>query len=187
MPRQRGVRRPRLRVDGAPEEWAGDDACMTEQQVTLRKMTPTEYRAATEHREAESVRALGRFMPEELARERVRRGTAAFLPDGLDTAGHHLLTAESQSGEPVGNAWIGPDPGQVAGTPSSAWLYDINVFAPFRRLGYGSAILAAAEALMAREGKTALGLTVVGDNEAAIALYRRNGYGVASMSMRKII
>jgi ribosomal protein S18 acetylase RimI-like enzyme len=30
-------------------------------------------------------------------------------------------------------------------------------------------------------------LDVVGDNEAAIALYRRNGYDVASMSMRKRI
>jgi GNAT superfamily N-acetyltransferase len=160
---------------------------MTVRQVTLRKMTPTEYRAATEHREAESVRVLSTFMPEELARERVRRGTATFLPDGLDTAGHHLLTAENESGEAVGNAWVGPDPSQAAGTTSSAWLFDINVFAPARRLGYGSAILAAAEALIAGEGKTALGLNVVGDNEAAIALYRRNGYEVASMSMRKRI
>jgi GNAT superfamily N-acetyltransferase len=160
---------------------------MTVRQVTLRKMTPAEYRAATEHREAESVRVLGRFMPEELARERVRHGTATFLPDGLETAGHHLLMAENESGEAVGNAWVGPDPSRAEGTASSAWLYDINVFAPFRRLGYGSAILAATEALMAGEGKTALGLNVVGDNEAAIALYRRNGYDVASMSMRKRI
>jgi GNAT superfamily N-acetyltransferase len=150
-------------------------------------MTPAEYRAATEHREAESVRVLSRFMPEELARERGRHGTARFLPDGLDTAGHHLLTAENESGVAVGSAWVGPDPGQAAGTASSAWLYDINVFAPFRRLGYGSVILAAAEALIAGEGKTALGLNVVGDNEAAVALYRRNGYDVASMSMRKRI
>jgi ribosomal protein S18 acetylase RimI-like enzyme len=82
---------------------------------------------------------------------------------------------------------VGPDPSSAAGTASSAWLYDINVFAPFRRLGYGSAILTAAEALIASEGKEVLGLNVVGDNEAAIALYRRSGYEVASMSMRKRI
>ena len=158
---------------------------MDAQQVTLRKMTPTEYHGATEHRESESVRVLGKFMPEELARERVRRGTARFLPDGLDTAGHHLLVAENGSGEAVGNAWIGPDPGQVSGTTGSAWLYDINVFAPFRRRGYGSAILVAAEELIAREGKTTLALNVVGDNAAAIALYRRHGYEVSSMAMRK--
>ena len=155
------------------------------QQTTLRKMTPAEYDATTEHRESESVRVLGKYMPEELARERVRRGTARFLPDGLDTAGHHLLVAENGSGEVVGNAWVGPDPSQVSGNTDSAWLYDINVFAPFRRRGYGSAILAAVEELIARDGRTALGLNVVGDNEAAIALYRRNGYEVSSMSMRK--
>ena len=123
-------------------------------------------------------------MPEELARERVRGGTARFLPDGLDTTGHHLLTAENESGEAVGNAWVGADPGGNAG---SAWLYDINFFAAHRRLGYGSAVLAAVEALIAREGLTALGLNVVGDNEAAIALYRRSGYDVESMAMRKKI
>jgi ribosomal protein S18 acetylase RimI-like enzyme len=64
-------------------------------------------------------------------------------------------------------------------------LYDINVFAPFRRRGFGSGILAALEELVAREGMSALGLNVVGDNEAAIALYRRSGYEVSSMSMRK--
>ncbi|MFD3588120.1 GNAT family N-acetyltransferase [Streptomyces sp. NPDC058683] len=160
---------------------------MIAQQVILRKMTPAEYGAATEHREAESVRVLSKVLPEEVARERVQHGTARFLPDGLDTPGHHLLMAENEAGEAVGNAWVGPDPNQASGSASSAWLYDINVFRPFRRLGYGSAILAAAEELIASEGKTALGLNVVGDNEAAIALYRRNGYEVASMSLRKRI
>ncbi|MFG2563785.1 GNAT family N-acetyltransferase, partial [Streptomyces sp. NPDC048496] len=76
----------------------------------------------------------------------------------------------------------------VSESPSgrAAWLHDINVFAPFRRRGYGSAILAAAaEELVAREGWTSLGLNVFGDNEAAVALYRRNGYDVSSMSLRK--
>ncbi|GAA1989056.1 GNAT family N-acetyltransferase [Catenulispora subtropica] len=160
---------------------------MTAQQVTLRKMTAAEYRAATEHRELESVRALGRLMPEELAWERVRAGTARFLPDGLDTSGHHLLTAENAAGAAVGNAWVGPDPGKAASTAAAAWLYDVNVFEQFRRRGYGSAILTAVEVLIAQEGKTALGLNVVGDNEAAIGLYRRLGYDVASMTMRKEI
>ncbi|WP_246576220.1 GNAT family N-acetyltransferase [Actinospica durhamensis] len=157
---------------------------MTVQQVTLRTMTPAEYLAATEHREAESVRVLSRLMPAELARERVARGTARFLPDGLDTAGHHLLTARNDAGEAVGNAWVGPDPAQ-AGNARAAWLYDINVFEAFQRRGYGTAVLAAVEAHIAREGMTGLGLNVVGDNEAAIALYRRSGYDVTSMSMRK--
>ncbi|HET9168372.1 MAG TPA: hypothetical protein VFN97_03015 [Actinospica sp.] len=62
-----------------------EDGATVEQRVTVRRMTAEEYRDATEHRKAESVRVLSRLMPEELAVERVRRGTARFLPDGLDT------------------------------------------------------------------------------------------------------
>ncbi|MFF1482943.1 GNAT family N-acetyltransferase [Streptomyces sp. NPDC058301] len=160
---------------------------MDARNVTLRKMTPSEYDAATEHREAETARELGKFMPAELARERAQRGTAQFLPDGRDTAGHHLVVAENGSGEVVGNAWIGPDPSQATATTDSAWLYDINVLAPFRRHGYGSAILAAAEELVAREGMTSLNLNVFGDNAAAISLYRRNGYQVSSMFLSKSV
>lgn len=150
-------------------------------------MTSAEYRAATEHREAESVRALSRTMPEGAAREKVAQGTARFLPDGLETAGHHLLTAVNEAGEAVGTAWVGPDPGQVAGASDAAWLYDVHIFPGHQRRGYGTAILAAVEALAAAEGMTALGLNVVGDNAAAIALYERSGYDVASMVMRKRI
>lgn len=158
---------------------------MESSKVTLRRMTEAEYEQATRRREATSARELGKFMSEEEAWKRVRQGTARFLPDGRATEGHHLMVAENASGEVVGNAWIGPDPRDATGTAESAWLYDINVFEPFRRRGYGSAILAAAENLIAGAGRSRLGLNVVGDNTAAIALYRRNGYQVSSMHMDK--
>ncbi|MFI1459902.1 GNAT family N-acetyltransferase [Nocardia carnea] len=148
-------------------------------------MTEAEYEQATRHREAEGARALAEFMPEAEAWKRSRQGTAHFLPDGPDTAGHHLVVTENESGEVVGNAWIGPDPQDTTGTAESAWLYDINVFERFRRRGYGSAMPAVAEDLVAAEHRTRLGLNVVGDNAAAIALYRRNGYRVSSMHMDK--
>jgi len=155
------------------------------QKVTLRKMTLAEYEAAAKRREPESIRALSKFMPEGQARHRARQGTVQFLPGGLDTAGHHLVVAENESGEAVRNAWIGPDSRQASGTIDSAWIYDINVFEPFRRRGYGSAILAAVEDLVACGGKTRLALNVVGDDAAAIALYRRNGYAISSMFLDK--
>ncbi|MET9631132.1 hypothetical protein ABZX92_27075 [Lentzea sp. NPDC006480] len=48
--------------------------------MRLRRMTADEYRAATEHREAESVRLLGRVMPEELALQRVRPAPRGSCP-----------------------------------------------------------------------------------------------------------
>ncbi|MFD8599207.1 GNAT family N-acetyltransferase [Kitasatospora sp. NPDC059646] len=153
--------------------------------VRLRPMTPAEYRASAERREAETARELAAFLPEELALERARQGSAQFLPNGADTAGHHLLVAEDADGRVVGEAWIGPDPRQALGGGDSAWLYDLYVSPAVRRRGFGSAMLRAAEALTARGGRTALGLNVFGGNEAAIALYRANGYRVAAMSLRK--
>lgn len=158
---------------------------MTDNTVTLRTMTEAEYREATRLREAEATRELAELVPEEVAAERVRQGTATFLPAGRETDGHHLVVAENRDGTVVGRAWIGPDPQSVTGTTDSAWLYDIAVHEPYRRQGYGAAILAAAEELIAAAGYTRLGLNVVGDNEAAIALYRRSGYAVSSMTMHK--
>lgn len=158
---------------------------MDDRRVTLRRMTPAEYQSATEIREAETVEQLAERMPAELAREQTRQGTARFLPDGADTAGHHLVVAEDESGRTVGTAWIGPDPRAGAGASTSAWLYHLRVLPEFRRQGYGAAVLAAAEQLAVRVGWTDLALNVFGGNEAAIALYRRCGYGVSSMYLNK--
>ncbi|MBD0691781.1 GNAT family N-acetyltransferase [Streptomyces sp. CBMA123] len=160
---------------------------MDDRKVTLRQMTPAEYQSATEIREADTIRELARLMPEEQARERTRQGTARFLPDGPDTPGHHLVVAEDESGRTVGTAWIGPDPRSESGTSTSAWLFHLRVLPEYRRHGYGAAILTAAEQLVARLGGTDLALNVFGGNDAAIALYRRCGYGVSAMSMSKTV
>jgi ribosomal protein S18 acetylase RimI-like enzyme len=96
------------------------------------------------------------------------------------------VIAEDATGTPVGTAWIGPDPHRADGS-DAAWLYDINVYPQARRNGYGTAILAEVEALVVRDGKARLGLNVVGTNEAAIALYRKNGYAVMTMQMSKAL
>lgn len=155
--------------------------------ITLRKMTPEQFREATAHREAEAISELTRFMTEDQAREKVREGAAFYLPDGLETPGHQLLVAHNPAEEIVGDLWVGPDPNAATGTDRSAWLYDIYVFEPFRRRGYGSAILAAVERLLTAQGTTRLGLNVNGDNAAAIALYRSRGYAVSSMYLDKTL
>ena len=79
------------------------------------------------------------------ARDLSAGGAAVTVLEARDRVGGRVEQAElpdgrlvQLGGEVVGNAWIGPDPGQASGTASSAWLYDINVFEPFRRRGYGS-------------------------------------------------
>lgn len=158
---------------------------MNAKQVTLRTMTDEEYEEATQRREAEGARELAEFVSEEQAWERVREGTAFYLPRGRETEGHYLVVAEDASGAVVGEAWLGPDPQEATATADAGWVYDIVVYEQFRRQGYGSAILAAVEKLAADKGMTRVGLNVVGSNTAAIELYRRSGYAVSSMVMHK--
>ncbi len=53
---------------------------MDAQKVTLRKMTPSEYDAATEHREAEMAREPGKLMPTDLTRMRLEPGATHRWP-----------------------------------------------------------------------------------------------------------
>jgi ribosomal protein S18 acetylase RimI-like enzyme len=159
---------------------------MERPRVTLRGMTADEYRSYVEEVQAAVVRELIVTMPEEEARATAAGGIAQHLPEGVATPRHTLVIAEDASGTPVGNAWVGPDPHRAEGS-DAAWLYFINVYPQARRSGYGSAILAEVEALVLRDGKARLGLNVVGTNEAAIALYRKNGYAVATMQMSKAL
>jgi GNAT superfamily N-acetyltransferase len=147
-------------------------------------MTPEEYAAYTRAREAEVTRVLSELMPADEARARAVEGTAQHLPDGLDTAGHHILVAENAAGDAVGNAWVGPDPYRPDAA-DAMWLYDINVHPEVRGRGYGGGILRAVEELALRQGVGHLGLNVVGSNATAIRLYERSGYTVTTQQMDK--
>jgi ribosomal protein S18 acetylase RimI-like enzyme len=159
---------------------------MDQPRVTLRAMSADEYRSYVDQVQAAVVRELVATMTEEEARATAAGGIARYLPEGVATPHHTLVIAEDAAGTAVGNAWVGPDPHRAEGS-DAAWLYDINVYPQARRSGYGSAILAAVEALVRRDGKSRLGLNVVGTNEAAIALYRKNGYAVMTMQMSKAL
>ena len=152
--------------------------------MTLREMTVDEYQSYVDEVQAAVVRELVATMPEEEARAKAAGGIAQYLPDGVATPHHTLVIGEDAAGNPVGNAWVGPDPHRAEGS-DAAWLYDINVYPQVRRSGYGSAILAEVEAMVLRDSKVRLGLNVVGTNEAAIALYRKSGYAVTTMQMSK--
>jgi ribosomal protein S18 acetylase RimI-like enzyme len=157
---------------------------MERPRVTLREMTADEYSSYVDEVQTAVVRELVATMPEDEARATAAGGIAQYLPQGVATPRHTLVIAEDAAGTPVGNAWVGPDPHRADGS-DTAWLYDINVYPRARSNGYGSAILAEVEALVVRDGKTRLGLNVVGTNEAAIALYRKSGYAVMTMQMSK--
>ncbi|MFU8875283.1 GNAT family N-acetyltransferase, partial [Micromonospora sp. SL4-19] len=90
------------------------------------------------------------------------------------TERQRLLVAEDTTGQVVGHAWVGLEDPQTR-TTDRAWLHDISVEEPYRRSGYGRAILAAVEAVARVAGATRLGLNVFGHNLPAISLYLASG------------
>ncbi|SCG48212.1 GNAT family N-acetyltransferase [Micromonospora inositola] len=152
--------------------------------VTLRPMRQDEYENYTARRDLEYVQSLAETMPAETAMEKARQDRALFLPQGLATERHRLLVAENTTGQVVGYAWVGLEEPRTK-TTDSAWLYDISVEEPYRRSGYGRAILAAVEAVAREAGATRLGLNVFGHNAPAISLYQTCGYEVTTQQMAK--
>lgn len=152
--------------------------------VILREMRQDEYDFYNDQRDREWVESMAGTLAPEAARDQARRGREQFLPQGLDTERHRLLVAENAAGQVVGSVWVGFEEPRT-GSTETAWLYDIRVDAAHRRSGYGTAILAAVEALARDAGALRLGLNVFGHNAAAIGLYEASGYEVTTQQMAK--
>ncbi|MBO4208909.1 GNAT family N-acetyltransferase [Micromonospora echinofusca] len=147
-------------------------------------MSQDEYDDYTTRRDLEYVQSLTKVMSAEAASRKARQDRAAFLPHGLATERHRLLVAVNDAEQSVGHAWFGLDEPRTRAS-DTAWLYDISVEEPYRRSGYGRAILAAVEALAREAGATRLGLNVFGHNTPAISLYQACGYEVMAQQMAK--
>lgn len=140
------------------------------------------YRHAVASAYAAEQVAAGNWSADE-ALERALQGNAAFLPDGLATPGMLLLKGVRGDGTSVGILWIGLE--HPRGIPDCAFLYDIEVEEAYRGVGYGRALLVAAEDLVRSHGVGGLELNVFGDNTRAIRLYETAGYRVVAQQMRK--
>jgi GNAT superfamily N-acetyltransferase len=109
--------------------------------------------------------------------------TESLLPEGADTPGMLLLTAESLKDGVVGLAWVALEHGEKRG----AWIYDIEIVAGQRGKGYGRALLDAVEQLVLEHGVESIGLNVFAGNSFARKLYESTGYEATSIQMRKAL
>ncbi|HET7087370.1 MAG TPA: GNAT family N-acetyltransferase [Anaerolineae bacterium] len=89
-------------------------------------------------------------------------------------AGEQFWAAHNAEGATVGWLWVKCS---LEGLPpSAAFLYQILVKPEVRRQGYGTAMLAALEDVLAADGWSELRLNVWHTNEAGRRLYERAGY-----------
>lgn len=148
--------------------------------VELRAMTEVEFAEwddASVRGYALAQVVAGTWAAEDALGE-ARKSRRAVLPDGPATPGMVFRSAVLPDGSVVGTAWIGL--AHPRGVADCAFLYSIEVGDAYRGKGYGRAILAACEDLVAARGIGALELNVFGDNVPAVRLYETSGYRVVT-------
>ncbi len=127
--------------------------------------------------------AIRRVGPEES--EALSRLHHASFADGWDAPSMARLV-----GGPGGFALIAADHGTDTGfallqnVPPEAELLSIGVLPRLRRSGIGRALLCRAAEDLIRAGSETMFLDVAADNEPALALYRRLGFGDMSRRAR---
>ncbi|MFC3832635.1 MULTISPECIES: GNAT family N-acetyltransferase [Deinococcus] len=130
---------------------------------------------------AEKV-ASGEWTPEE-APERGEREFRQLLPQGPDTPDNVLYHLhDPQEGADVGVLWYALQ--QRAGTVC-AFVYEIEVYEPYRRRGYATQAFTLLEHDAAAHGATNIQLHVFGHNTGARALYEGLGFQTTNVIMRK--
>ena len=115
------------------------------------------------------------------AEQKSERDFARILPDGLETAGHHINVLEADpGGRPVGRMWYALE--QRAGR-RIVFLYDIHIDDECRGQGFGRAAMLELERIAAELGLERIELNVFGGNTRARGLYASLGYEEMAVTM----
>ncbi|WP_326182633.1 GNAT family N-acetyltransferase [Bacillus sonorensis] len=105
-----------------------------------------------------------------------------LLPNGTETANHHLFSIVNEQGEVMGWAWFYADPHHPL---KEAFIYDLGLYEAFRGQGNGQQALAALEEQAKRLGVKKLSLHVFAHNKTARHLYEKMNFEVTDLNMSK--
>ena len=155
--------------------------------VRLEKMAAEDFDTYIEKLTAnyakDNVRS-GRWTREEALEKSVSQ-INSLLPEGIETQNHVFFSiVDEGTGDVVGYIWLHVAPGEGH---KKAFIYDLIIFEKFRKRGYGRAALVALEEYAKEKRIASISLHVFAHNAAALSLYRKMGYEVTSMNMKKNI
>lgn len=120
-----------------------------------------------------------------VATAKARESFEKFFPGGAALPTHRIFDVVADAGEgpeAVGYLWVGP---QDDGDPSAWWVWDVEIFEPYRRRGHARAAMLLGEDVARSLGATSLGLNVFGFNTGAHDLYESLGYNPTAIQMKK--
>ncbi len=115
------------------------------------------------------------------ALERSRKEHQQLLPDGLQSKNQYLFSImDTPSGQKLGALWVNVENNQ-------AFIYDFRIDEAQRGKGYGKQALLALDEKLKSMNVKSVGLHVFGDNTRALELYRKMGFQVTGMFMKKTL
>ena len=153
--------------------------------IELRPMTKDDYErwlpGNIAEYAAEHVKT-GRWTAAEAPRK-AREEFDRIAPQGMATPDHVFYSiVRTSDGTPVGMLWIHAQRPQ-----QRAYVFNIEIFAPFRRKGHATQALRLLETEARDMGLTSIGLHVFGHNIAAVGLYGKLGYAPTNINMAKAL
>ena len=122
----------------------------------------------------------GNWSAEE-ALERSRKEFEQLLPEGVNSRDQFLYSiVDKTDGDKIGLLWV-----QVK--DQKAFIYDFIIDESFRGKGYGKQALLALDEKLKSMDVESVGLHVFGDNITAQELYRKMGYQITGIHMKKTL
>lgn len=115
--------------------------------------------------------------------EKSRKEFEYFLPDGLQSKDEFIYSIVDESTrQKMGILWVEV---KMDETPRRAFGYDFMVYEEFRGKGFGKQALMALDEILKSKDVESMGLHVFGHNVNAFELYKKMGFEITNINMRK--
>lgn len=122
----------------------------------------------------------GNWTAEE-ALERSKKEFEQLLPDGVNSKDQFLFSiTDETTGNKIGVLWV-----QIK--DQKAFIYDFIIDESFRGKGYGKQALVTLDEKLKSMDVQSVGLHVFGDNVTAQELYKKMGYQITGIHMKKVL
>ena len=116
--------------------------------------------------------------PAQGALERSRKEFEHYLPEGLHSKDQYLWSLLNEEGNKIGVLWV-----QVK--EQKAFIFDFRIDEEFRGKGFGKLSLTALDEKLQAMNVESVALHVFGDNITAQELYKKMGFRVTGIHMKK--